>query len=111
MFKYVFDKSEASQVGFIEIRLVRIMDYINSAFTQIDFKKRGYFYGWELEDYLRHGPLLKDLAMNDSEICTLLRYSVQIAGLDDDEMDDLSKVKIKHAFFLAQLEQNFYIRF
>lgn len=28
------------------------MNLFAQAFDQIDFKKRGYFYGWELKDYL-----------------------------------------------------------
>lgn len=51
---------------------------------------------------MRHGPLMKDMLMTDEEISVLLRYSMQIAGLEDE--GDVNKAKIKHAFLLAQIE-------
>lgn len=75
-YEFLYEKSAAGEVGFKETRLIRIMDYLGSSFAQIDSKKRGYFYIWEFNDYLKNGPKMKGLKLNDEEFNVLQRYAI-----------------------------------
>eukprot|EP00347_Sterkiella_histriomuscorum_P022899 403336739 len=113
MFEFVKTKVEADQYGYFEQKLRSMIDYVSQAFEHVDFKITGYFYGWELKDYMTNEPngLFQSLNITSDEMDAFLRFSTQIAGIDTHEKDNILSVKIRHSFLLAQLEQNFYMRF
>ncbi|CDW73821.1 UNKNOWN [Stylonychia lemnae] len=113
IFEFAKVKSEAEKYGYFEKKLRLMIDYIANAFDQIDLKQTGHFYCWELKDYLineKHG-LLFGIDLTDEEVDAFIFYAAKVTGIDFAEKDNILSVKIKHSFLLAQLEQNFYIRF
>jgi len=90
-------------------KLRAVMDLLAQCMAKLDAGGRGFCYGWELQEYLL-SPLhtFGPLRLSKDEVATFMRFVGQVAALD--EGVSIVEGRIKYAFLLAQLEQNFYIR-
>ncbi|TNV74030.1 hypothetical protein FGO68_gene14997 [Halteria grandinella] len=113
LFTYLNNLANTDEVPYFELKLKRVMDILGEEVFRGHLDpngQKGFVVAWEMLNYIKDPSFVfRDLKATEGEIQAFVKFAVQVAGLENEE--SLMQAKIKYAFLLAQIEQNFFIRY
>ena len=106
LFDYLSAVGETEISELIDVKIRLIMDCLHKFFAErLDHAHRGYVYGWEIYEALKHRhDIFRELHLHEDELTVFLRFIGQVAAMDIEEKETVMKAQIKYTFLLAQLE-------